>query len=150
MENYPGFPNGITGSDLIALFKRQLQDTGIQVTRETAVEINYKEDHFVTQTNQRKIISDYAVIATGTIPKTIPDLHIVEDINHRLHYEVYPLLGEKDKTIAIIGAGKACREHHWLQLWRDHAALFFYVTARKQKSLYKTATVIISIYFHRI
>ncbi len=111
VENYPGFPNGITGPDLIALFKRQLQNTGIQVSQETVVEISYAQNLFVTQTNQREIVTNYAVIAIGTIPKTISDLPIADGIKDRIHYEVYPILGETGKKIAIIGAGDAAFDY---------------------------------------
>lgn len=111
VENYPGFPNGITGVELVATFKEQLEVAGIQACHETAVEVNYSDDRFVTRTDQREIESDYAVIATGTIPKSIPDLSITEEVKHLVYYEVFPLLGERDKKIAIIGAGDAAFDY---------------------------------------
>ncbi len=111
VENYPGFPNGITGPELVTQFKKQLQKTGIQVNHETAIEINFAGDHFVTQTDQREIVVNYAVIATGTIPKTIPNLPIADSFKDRVHYEVYPILGETGKKITIIGAGDSAFDY---------------------------------------
>jgi len=39
VENYPGFPGGIRGIDLVNLFKRQLAGTGVKVTKTCVKEV---------------------------------------------------------------------------------------------------------------
>src|SRR4030067_823709 len=41
VENYPGFPSGISGPDLVGLFVRQAQHLSIDVTREEGVEMGF-------------------------------------------------------------------------------------------------------------
>ena len=111
VENYPGFPGGIGGLDLVELFRKQLENAGVTVTFEKVLEINYKDKVFFTKTNQEVFTSATIVIATGTKPKRISDLPISDDIKDRIFYEIYPLFGIKNKRIAIIGAGDAAFDY---------------------------------------
>ena len=110
VENYPGFPGGITGLALVALFKQQLVNAGVTVHSEKVLELEFREDEFIIETQRRVVQSPVAVIATGTIPKTTTHI-IPENIKPRILYEVYPLLGSKNKKIAVIGAGDAAFDY---------------------------------------
>lgn len=126
VENYPGFPEGISGLNLVELFKKQLEHTGVTVGFEMVLELEYKDEMFFTKTNERTIRSNIAVIATGTKPKKIssspvdrkvlrfPEYYIEtfsDEIKNRIFYEVYPIHGIKNKKIAIIGAGDAAFDY---------------------------------------
>jgi thioredoxin reductase len=47
VENYPGFPNGIPGPKLVALFEKQMRRIGVQVTSGEVVELDYSDDRFI-------------------------------------------------------------------------------------------------------
>lgn len=111
VENYPGFPGGIGGLDLVELFRKQLENAGVAVTFERVLEIDYRDKVFFTKTNREVFTSATIVIATGTKPKKISDLPISDDIKDRIFYEIYPILGIKNKKIAIIGAGDAAFDY---------------------------------------
>ncbi|MCK4224556.1 MAG: NAD(P)/FAD-dependent oxidoreductase [candidate division Zixibacteria bacterium] len=111
VENYPGFPEGIGGLDLVGLFKKQLENAGVTVTFERVLEIDYKDKVFFTKTNRKVFTSATIVIATGTKPKKFSDLPISDDIKDRIFYEIYPIRGIKNKRIAIIGAGDAAFDY---------------------------------------
>jgi len=111
VENYPGFPEGIRGLDLVELFKKQLENAGVRVTFERVLKIEYRDEVFFTKTNREVFTSSIAVIATGTKPRKISDLPISDDIKDRLFYEIYPILGIKNKKIAIIGTGDAAFDY---------------------------------------
>lgn len=111
VENYPGFPEGISGSDLVKLFKKQLKNTGVKVSLEKVQELNYSDDVFFTRTNRRVIASTIAVIATGTKPKKNSAAPISNDIKNRIFYEIYPIRRVKNKKIAIIGAGDSAFDY---------------------------------------
>ena len=110
VENYPGFPEGITGSALVTLFKRQLENAGVAVHSEKVLELEFRENEFFIKTERRVVQSPIAVIATGTIPKTTPHV-IPENIGERVLYEVYPILSVRNKKIAIVGAGDAAFDY---------------------------------------
>jgi thioredoxin reductase (NADPH) len=111
VENYPGFPQWISGPDLVALFKEQLNNIGVPVSYERAVEIEFADEVFITKTNKKTYTSNITVIATGTKPKVDPDILIPDEIKDRMFYEVYPIMGVENKKIAIIGAGDAAFDY---------------------------------------
>jgi thioredoxin reductase (NADPH) len=107
VENYPGFPQGISGADLVKLFKEQLDNAGVSVNFESVKDIEFTDNVFITKTDQKIYTSNIAVIATGTKPKGVLDISIPDEIKDRIFYEVQPILGVENKKIAIIGAGDA-------------------------------------------
>jgi thioredoxin reductase (NADPH) len=111
VENYPGFPDGITGLDLVQRFKEQLKNTGVTVSFERVAELEYRDELFFTKTSKRIIRSDVAVIATGTKPMITPVPAVSDEIKNRIFYEIYPILGIKNKNIVIVGAGDAAFDY---------------------------------------
>ena len=92
VENYPGFPKGVSGNKLVHLFTRQAENLHIDVTHEQVLELAYDQDLFQARTAQNVYLSRVAVIATGTKPCRINDLAIPEDLTGRVFYEVCDLL----------------------------------------------------------
>ena len=111
VENYPGFPNGISGLDLIKLFKKQLSRNKVKVGFERVRELEYKDNVFFAKTNRRVIASSIAVIATGTRPRKISTPAISDGVKGRIFYEIYPIRKAKNKKFAIIGAGDAAFDY---------------------------------------
>jgi len=111
VENYPGFPRGIKGVDLVRLFTDQARSLGVLVNHETAKFVERIEGEYQIITDQGKYRSPYLVIASGTKPKHFVDVEIPDELSGRIHYEVYPLLNMKEKEIAIIGAGDAAFDY---------------------------------------
>jgi len=105
VENYPGFPEGITGPKLIKLFKKQLKNTMVRVHFEGMLELDYRNSVFFVNTNQRAITCRIAVIASGTKPRKLSNLNISKDFADRIFYEIYPLTQVANEKIAIIGSG---------------------------------------------
>ena len=119
VENYPGFPGGISGLELVELFKKQLKNTGVKVDFENVMELEYEDGAFFTRTNKRAIKSNIIVIATGTKPRKNSGFSISDEIKDRVFYEIYPILGIKNKKIAVIGAGDAAFDYA-LNLCREN------------------------------
>ncbi|MCG2714663.1 MAG: NAD(P)/FAD-dependent oxidoreductase [Candidatus Marinimicrobia bacterium] len=111
VENYPGFPEGIPGPELIKLFKRQLKNVWVKIQFEEVVELDNRKGVFIINTNQRTIISRFVVIASGTKPRKISSLNISKDFENRIFYEVYPLAQVANEKIAIIGSGDAAFDY---------------------------------------
>src|SRR4030042_1737473 len=87
VENYPGFPLGISGPDLVSRFVRQAQHLRIDVTYEEVIELAYDQEMFQVRSAQKKYTSRLVVIATGTKPLRFADLSIPMDIAERVFYE---------------------------------------------------------------
>lgn len=111
VENYPGFPEGIPGPELIKLFKRQLKNVRVKIQFEEVLELDNKNGVFIINTTQRTIISRIVVIASGTKPRRLSNLNISKDFENRIFYEVYPLAQVVNEKIAIIGAGDAAFDY---------------------------------------
>lgn len=70
VENFPGFPEGIDGSELVGKMKSQAEKFGSEIIEESAVEIHLEEDNNRIITDQNKeIIAKSVILATGSNPK---------------------------------------------------------------------------------
>jgi thioredoxin reductase len=105
VENYPGFPKGISGTNLARLFIRQVQNLNIDVIYEEVVDLVYDQELFQARTGQSTYVSRVVVIATGTKPIHLKNISIPEDLTERVFYEVHALLHVENKCVVIIGSG---------------------------------------------
>jgi thioredoxin reductase len=111
VENYPGFPQGIPGTDLVSLFALQAQHLNIDVIYEEVIELSYDQDLFQARTAQKNYLSRVAVIASGTKPLHFIDLTIPKVLTELVFYEVYDLLQAAGKSVVIVGSGDAAFDY---------------------------------------
>ena len=111
VENYPGFPEGISGIALVELFKKQLKNAGVAVSFEAVLELDYRDGAFLIKTDSQEIVVITVVIATGTKPCKLINVKIADDIRSKIFYDIYSILDSKKKNIAIIGAGDAAFDY---------------------------------------
>jgi thioredoxin reductase len=96
---------------LVARFKEQAQVVGVKVTKGEVRQLDYQDGLFRVTTGEQHYSAQVVVLASGTQPYRFSDVAIAEDLKSWVHYEVYPLLKEKDKEIAIVGAGDAAFDY---------------------------------------
>jgi len=111
VENYPGFPGGLTGPALVALFKEQLELIGVKIIFETVKSLDYDNEIFTVQSESKKIESKAVIVASGTKPIHVNDLKISDKIKNRIYYDLYDLLALENQEITIIGAGDAAFDY---------------------------------------
>jgi thioredoxin reductase len=111
VENYPGFPDGIPGIDLVDLFTEQLAHSGAVLVRDEVLQLEREDDGFLVKCRDHSSLADVVVIASGTEPKEIAGLEIPDEVRSRVQYEVYPLRKTKDAKIVIVGAGDAAFDY---------------------------------------
>ncbi len=111
VENYPGFVGGISGPELVSLFKDQAEGLGVVIEQEEVLSSSFEDNYFRIVTNKRELKSHLLIAGSGTKPRKITDDLYSEDWGRSLFYEVYPLIEEKDKEIVIIGAGDAAFDY---------------------------------------
>ena len=69
VENYPGFPDGIGGQELVELFQKQAERFGAQVEFDTATSVDLNQRPFKVQTYNTSYLADSVIITTGATPR---------------------------------------------------------------------------------
>jgi thioredoxin reductase len=114
VENYPGFPDGIGGPELVSLLQHQLLSFEIELKRERVEFLDFDDsnDFFVIRTENWSYSFDIVIVASGTIPKRLDMIESFPKlIGQRLFYEIYPIKMFKRKKMVIIGAGDAAFDY---------------------------------------
>jgi thioredoxin reductase (NADPH) len=65
VENYPGFPEGVTGPGMMEMFQQQAERFGTRVLLEDATRIDFSQRPFVAETESRRFTADSVIVATG-------------------------------------------------------------------------------------
>jgi thioredoxin reductase (NADPH) len=65
VENYPGFPEGVGGAELIEKFKQQAEHFGAIVEFDSALEIDLSKRPFYVRTYQGEYLAETVIVATG-------------------------------------------------------------------------------------
>src|SRR5262245_52152962 len=71
VENYPGFPQGIMGPELMQHFRRQAERFGTQFVDENATAVTFLKKPFTVQAGSQSWQAQTIVIATGANPKLL-------------------------------------------------------------------------------
>ncbi len=111
IENYPGFPDGVGGSELGELFQKQAERFGTKVEFDTASAVDLSKRPFKVSGDNGEYYADTLIVATGARPN---------------HLEVpgeYELTGKgvsycatcdgwffKDKKVVVVGGGDSALE----------------------------------------
>ena len=69
VENYPGFPEGVTGTELVELFQKQAERFGTTIDFETATKVDLSSHPFRIETYSIIYLADSLIITTGATPR---------------------------------------------------------------------------------
>ena len=65
VENYPGFPEGVSGPEMMELFRKQAERFGTTLYNEDATEIDFSSRPFKVSTADRTFTADAVLVSTG-------------------------------------------------------------------------------------
>ena len=71
VENYPGFPSGILGPELMGLFREQCKKFGASILTEDVVSIDLSQRPFLIRGSSTSVKSHAIIIATGATAKRL-------------------------------------------------------------------------------
>jgi len=117
VENYPGFPHGLSGAQLAALFHEQLRRSQIEAIAERVELLQFCDDRrrtgslFIVETDRRVYPSRCVVVASGTQPVRLEEIEIAPAAQSRVFYEVSQMPPCQGQRIAILGAGDAAFDY---------------------------------------
>ena len=69
VENYPGFPEGVTGPEMMELFQKQAERFGTKIFLEDATRVDLSRRPFRVETAERSFHADAVILATGASAK---------------------------------------------------------------------------------
>ena len=111
VENYPGFPEGVTGPALMELFQKQAERFGTQVLLEDATRIELGPRPFRVETEERAFTCDALIFATGAAAKWI-GLESEKRLQNRGVSACATCDGAlyRGKAMAVVGGGDTAME----------------------------------------
>lgn len=106
IENYYGFPGGVSGGELFASGIRAAEAIGVPVSREEAVEISC-DGGFRVRTDRAEYTADALLLATGAVRKTPNISGLAELEGSGVSYcAVCDAFFYRKKRVAVLGGGR--------------------------------------------
>ncbi|WP_166485080.1 thioredoxin-disulfide reductase [Candidatus Desulforudis audaxviator] len=125
VENYPGFPGGISGPDLIARMEEHALQIGLPIEFTEVHEITPDNSHYRLRTRDGEVSTRVVVIATGTGPRP---LGVQGEDRLRGRGVSYCAVCDgaffRDQPVAVVGGGDAAvEEAHYLSRFASRVYL---------------------------
>jgi len=111
VENYPGFPDGVGGPELVELFQKQAERFGAVLEFDTAIEVDFSQRPFRVKGYNAIYEAETVIIATGANPRKLEVPGEVEFIGRGVSY-----CGTcdgwffKGKDVIVVGGGDSALE----------------------------------------
>jgi len=112
VENYPGFPDGLMGPDLMANFQAQAERFGTETLLDDVIEVELKGDVKIVKTGNGKTFEAKTVIlATGAAYRELGIEREKELSGHGVSWcATCDGFFFRQKTIAVVGGGDSAME----------------------------------------
>lgn len=131
VENFPGFPEGINGYELMMRMMQQAERFGASIARESAVEVDLKGHPFSVRTGSDEYSCTALIVATGASPKMLglpsEEKFIGRGISTCATCDGFLY---RDKVVCVVGGGNTAVEEA-LHL-TAHAKKVFLIHRRDQ------------------
>lgn len=106
-HNYPGFPEGIPGKELLKRLATQLKTYGTEVTNDTVINLKKNGAQFEIIGNKIRILANKVILATGVIDiePALPNLKDAVKNGLIRHCSICDAYEVIDQKIGVIGTG---------------------------------------------
>ena len=111
VENYPGFPDGVMGPDMMDKFRKQAQKFGAECLFQTVEKVDISKKPFSVWANGQKYQSDSIIISTGASAKLL-GLDAEKELmgNGVSACATCDGFFYKDKKVVVVGGGDSAME----------------------------------------
>jgi len=111
VENYPGFPEGVGGMELVELFQKQAERFGARIEFDTATQVDLSQRPFRVVTYNGEYRADTLIIATGATPNHLNVPGETEFTGRGVSYcATCDGWFFKDKDVIVVGGGDSALE----------------------------------------
>jgi len=106
VENFPGFPEGLTGPELYDLMQRQAERFGARIEIDEVVEVDFKQRPFMLKTHSQTFEAKSVIVATGATPRKLDIPGEIEFTGRGVSYcATCDGFFFRDKEIMVVGGG---------------------------------------------
>jgi thioredoxin reductase (NADPH) len=112
-RNYPGFPEGISGDELLARLRQQAERYGAQVTPGLVEHLRREEGLLVAECDGRKLAARAVLVATGLVDKE-PEMTSLREAVDAGCIRLCPICdGHEviDRKVAVYGPARSALSH---------------------------------------
>ena len=111
VENYPGFPEGISGEGLVKTFNDQAVRFGTEIIFDVATEVDFSEQPYRVKTYGEEFLANTLIITTGAAAVTLDIPNEEEMIGRGVSY-CATCDGHffKDMDVVVVGGGDSAIE----------------------------------------
>ena len=111
VENFPGYPDGVSGPDMMEELQKQAERFGAKVLYEDATTVDFSERPFRVETDSEKFTADAVIIATGASARWLG----LESEKRLTNFGVSACATcdgalFRDKAMAVVGGGDTAAE----------------------------------------
>ena len=111
VENYPGYPDGIMGPEMMELFKKQAERFGTTYIPGDVVKVDFSKRPFKITTEDRELQALSVIIATGASPRKLGVKGEEEYAGRGVSYcATCDGFFFRDKEIVVVGGGDSAME----------------------------------------
>jgi thioredoxin reductase (NADPH) len=111
VENYPGFPDGISGFELVDKMKAQAENFGLKIQNEEALGLEITPEKKIVTTNKGRLETKALILACGATPRKLgiegEDLLTGKGVSYCATCDG-PFY--RDQEVAVIGGGDTAVE----------------------------------------
>jgi thioredoxin reductase (NADPH) len=125
VENYPGFPEGLTGPELVERFQKQAERFGARVEYAEVTEVDFGAHPFRIKAYDNEYRTKAIIIATGASPRKLGVPGEVEFTGRGVSYcGTCDGFFFRDKDIVVVGGGdSALEEGIFLTKFANHVRI---------------------------
>ncbi len=112
IDDFPGFPEKMTGPELIKKIIEQTKKFDIEMIEENVVSVDFQKRPFIVKTNKEEYLSKAIIVATGASARWLGLKNEQELIGHGISAcAVCDGFFFKDKIVGVVGGGDSAVEN---------------------------------------